>query len=167
MSIKRHMRRRHVKVFLDSNVILSGLLSDKGAPRVLLDILSLGLPFLSGATGKYNMMEIERNLKTKLSKALSVFKTYFPTIGLKILPLPKRERIETLVQWIDAKDAPVLASALSWQADYLITGDIKDFGTQTLRKAGLSIRIVSPASFVDEILPELIRLFGGSHESLI
>ncbi|HHT9124512.1 MAG TPA: PIN domain-containing protein [Candidatus Brocadiia bacterium] len=156
------MKRRHVKVFLDSNVILSGLLSDKGAPRVLLDILSLGLPFLSGATGEYNMMEIERNLNTKLPKALPVFKTYFPTIRLKLLPLPNRKSVDTIAQWINAKDAPVLASALSWHADYLITGNIKDFDTQMLRKAGLSIKIVSPASFVDETLPKLIHLSGES-----
>ncbi|MGR3310846.1 MAG: hypothetical protein ACUZ77_08720 [Candidatus Brocadiales bacterium] len=111
------------------------------------------------------MMEIERNLKTKLSKAVPVFKTYFPTVGLKLLPLPRRKDVETIVQWIDAKDAPVLASALSWQADYLVTGNIKDFDTQTLREAGLSIRIVSPASFVDKILPKLIHLFGESHDS--
>lgn len=57
------MAGRIVKLFLDSNVILSGLLSDKGAPRIILDILSLNLPFLSGLTGEFNLLEMERNLK--------------------------------------------------------------------------------------------------------
>ena len=55
------MAGRIVKLFLDSNVILSGLLSDKGAPRIILDILSLNLPFLSGLTGEFNLLEMERN----------------------------------------------------------------------------------------------------------
>jgi predicted nucleic acid-binding protein len=57
------MAKRSVRLFLDSNVILSGLLSERGAPRIILDLLNLGFPFLTGSTGKYNLIEIERNLK--------------------------------------------------------------------------------------------------------
>ena len=35
------MATKPVRVFVDSNVVLSGLLSEKGAPRILLDLLSL------------------------------------------------------------------------------------------------------------------------------
>jgi len=45
------MQKKVVRVFLDSNVILSGLLSEKGSPRILLDLLSLRLPFLAGDRG--------------------------------------------------------------------------------------------------------------------
>jgi hypothetical protein len=38
------MAIRIVRVFLDSNVILSGLLSDQGAPRTILDLLTLKVP---------------------------------------------------------------------------------------------------------------------------
>ena len=66
------MARKTLKIFLDSNVILSGLLSDKGAPRVILDILCLGPPFLKGATGEYNILEIERNIQKKLPAILDI-----------------------------------------------------------------------------------------------
>jgi predicted nucleic acid-binding protein len=56
-------QRKKCKVFLDSNVLLSGLFSDKGAPRIILDLLTLNLPMLAGATGRYNLIEVERNLK--------------------------------------------------------------------------------------------------------
>jgi hypothetical protein len=52
----------NVRIFLDSNVILLGLLSERGAPRILLNPLSLRLPFLIGSTGRYNLIEIERKL---------------------------------------------------------------------------------------------------------
>jgi hypothetical protein len=43
-------------------VILSGLLSERGAPRILIDLLSLRLPFLIGSMGRRNLIEIERKL---------------------------------------------------------------------------------------------------------
>ena len=76
------MARKAVRVFLDSNVILSGLLSDKGAPRIILDILSLKFRFLIGITGLYNIIEIERNLTKKLPAAIPIYKKYIPKINL-------------------------------------------------------------------------------------
>ena len=72
------MAKRAVKVFLDSNVILSGLLSHAGAPRIILDLLSVRFPVLKGMTGPYNLQEIERNLARKLPRAIPVFEQAFP-----------------------------------------------------------------------------------------
>jgi len=83
------MGKKVVSVFLDSNVILSGLFSERGAPRILLDLLSLGLPFLVGATGRYNLIEIERNLKKKMPGLLFLYKLYLPKVNLKVIPLPR------------------------------------------------------------------------------
>jgi predicted nucleic acid-binding protein len=99
-----------VRVFLDSNVIISGLLSDRGALRVILDLFSLDLPFLKGLTGSYNIIEIERNLNKKLPAVLPVYKEYLPKINLEIIPLPTREEIKKYVGATAAKDIPVLVS---------------------------------------------------------
>jgi len=87
------MAKRTFRIFLDSNVILSGLLSDKGAPRLVLDLLSLQLPFLIGLTGRYNLIEIERILRKKMPAILPVYKKYLPMLNLKIIPLPRPEEI--------------------------------------------------------------------------
>jgi len=50
---------------IKSRVILSGLLSDKGAPRIILDLLCLKLPVFIGEIERYNIIEIERNLRKK------------------------------------------------------------------------------------------------------
>ena len=86
--IKRLMGKKVVRVFLDSNVILSGLLSERGAPRILLDLLSLRLPFLIGSTGRYNLIEIERNLKNRMPGIGSVYKRYLPRLNLTVIPMP-------------------------------------------------------------------------------
>ena len=144
------------KVFLDSNVILSGLLSDKGSPRVILDVLSLNLPVLSGMTGKYNIVEIERNLKKKLPGMLSLYKKYLPAMNLKIVPLPSPDIVHKLSKYISGKDAPVLASAVSGKADYLVTGDKKDFFKPGFKRK-YGFQILSPSEFVEEVLHEILR----------
>jgi len=153
------MAKRIVRVFLDSNVILSGLLSEKGAPRTILDLLPLELPFLVGSTGRYNLIEIERNLKKKMPGVLSVYKRYFPKLNLKIIPLPRPEEIRDFSGRIVNKDVPVLVSTIRSKADFLVTGDKQHF--QKLKSPGdYSFKIVTPSEFIDLILPEVLKEIG-------
>ena len=150
------MAKRTVRVFLDSNVILSGLLSDRGAPRIILDLLSLELPFLAGSTGQYNLMEIERNLKKKIPGILSVYKKYLPSLNLTVIPLPWSEELREFSGKVAGKDIPVLVSAIRGKADYLVTGDRRHFeklkGMEAYR-----LKIVTPAEFINSIFPEIIK----------
>jgi predicted nucleic acid-binding protein len=144
------------KIFLDSNVILSGLISDKGPPRIILDVLTLRLPFLAGSTGKYNLIEIERNLKKKMPGLLSAYKRYLPRLYLKIIPLPRQAELREYSGQIMDKDIPVLVSAIRGKADFLITGDKQHFERlKTSRK--YPFKIVTPSDFIDDILPEIIK----------
>ncbi len=157
------MAKRAVRVFLDSNVILSGLLSDKGAPRIILDLLSLKLSWLEGVTGEYNLIEIERNLARKLPGALPVYKRYFPKLSLKIVPLPAGADVERYRGCIADKDVPVLVSAINGKADYLVTGDNKDFG-KIKNCATYPFKCVTPAEFLDGIAAEILTIAQTSKE---
>ena len=150
------MPKKKVKVFLDSNVILSGLFSDRGAPRIILDLLSLHLPILIGVTGQYNMIEIERNIKKKMPDILPLYKDFLPKLNLTIIPLPSLEDIKSLSGNISDKDVPVLASAITGKADFLVTGDKKDFlGPGT--KGKYPLKIVSPSEFLENVLSEILK----------
>jgi len=151
------MARKRVKVFLDSNVIISGLFSDKGTPRIILDLLSLELPLLSAATGKYNIIEIERNLLKKMPAILPVYKKYLKMLNLEVIPLPSSADIKKLSGHISDKDIPVLASAINGNADFLVTGDKKDFSKL---KCEYPFRILNPSEFLDIILPEILRVIN-------
>jgi predicted nucleic acid-binding protein len=153
------MAKRIIRVFLDSNVILSGLISDKGAPRIILDLLTLKLPFLAGCTGRFNLREIERNLKKKLPGILAVYRQYLPRLNLRIIPLPRKQELSAFAQTIADKDLPVLCSAIRGKADLLVTGDKRHF--QKLKAHGeYPLQIVTPAEFVDRILPEILKEMG-------
>jgi len=150
------MGKKVVRVFLDSNVILSGLLSERGAPRILLDLLSLRLPFLIGSTGRYNLIEIDRNLKNKMPGLLSLYKAYLPKLNLKIIPLPRPGDIRDFSGQIAEKDIPVLISAVRSKADFLVTGDKQHFGKmKELDK--YPFQVVTPSEFIDSILPEILK----------
>ena len=150
------MAKRTVRLFLDSNVILSGLLSDRGAPRIILDLLSLGLPFLMGSTGQYNLMEIERNLKKRMPSITSVYKRYLPLLNLTVIPMPKREELREFFGKITDKDIPVVVSAIKGKADFLITGDRRHF--EKLKEVEkYQFRIATPSEFIDSILPEILN----------
>jgi len=153
------MGKKVVSVFLDSNVILSGLFSERGAPRILLDPLSLGLPFLVGATGRYNLIEIERNLKKKMPSLLFLYKSYLPKVNLKVIPLPRPEEVRDFSGKIAEKDIPVLISAIRSKVDYLVTGDKQHFGKmKELDK--YPFHVVTPSEFLDSILPEILKELG-------
>lgn len=148
------MAKRGVKVFLDSNVIISGLFSDKGAPRVILDLLCLGLPVLTCATGEYNRIEIERNLTKKMQDILPIYRKYLPLLNPEVIPLPSPGEINKLSGTTSDKDIPVLASAIRAGADFLVTGDKKDF---IKLKGKNPFKILSPAEFLDVIMPEVLK----------
>jgi predicted nucleic acid-binding protein len=157
------MGKKVVRVFLDSNVILSGLLSERGAPRILLDLLSLKLPFLEASIGRYNLTEIERNLKNRMPGVWSVYKRYLPQLNLTVIPLPQSEELREFSGKIADKDIPVLVSAIQGKVDLLVTGDKKYFEKlKGIEKYHL--RIVSPSELVDSILPEILKEYEGKSE---
>jgi predicted nucleic acid-binding protein len=154
--MKRPMAKEAVRVFLDSNVILSGFISDRGAPRIILDILCLKLPFLTGMTGRYNIAEIERNLTRKIPDAIPVYRQYFPELNLTIVPLPSADEVLKFGSHISVKDVPVIISAINGKADFLVTGDKKDFG-KLMMKRDYPFRILSPSEFLDAIISEIVK----------
>jgi predicted nucleic acid-binding protein len=126
------------------------MLSDKGAPRIILDLLSLHLPGIIGITGEYNLVEVERNLTRKLPKALPVYQEYLPKLSLTVIPFPTVEELTEYCGAINNKDLPVLLSAIKGGADFLVTGDNKDFSLIN-DSHRYSLRVVSPAEFLEKI----------------
>lgn len=152
------MAKKSLKIFLDSNVILSGLVSWRGAPRLILDILSLDLPVLSGLTGRYNLIEIGRNIAKKMPAALPVFNDYFPKLKLEVISVPTPEELAPFRGAVGDKDLPVLVSVVNGQADYFVTGD-KNLISQIGQKGGFPFKTVSPADLLDKMLPTIL---GGN-----
>jgi predicted nucleic acid-binding protein len=154
------MAGKSIRVFLDSNVVLSGLLSDSGPPRVVLDLICARIPGLHAMTGDYNLAEIDRTLRRKLPRALPAWRRYRKQLSLEIIPLPNREEVDRYRGTIADKDVPVLVSAINGKCDLLVTGDRKDFGP-LVKKSSFPFRIVSPAICVELLAGWMARQEGS------
>lgn len=144
------MAKKPVRIFLDSDVILSGLMSDTGAPRLILDLLSMELPGLAAVTGRYNIVEIERNIRKKAPKALPVWVEYSPKLRIEIVPFPSPMDIAKHTGIVADKDTPVLVSALKGSANFVVTGDKKHFD-RAKKSGGYPFKISSPAEFLEDL----------------
>lgn len=148
ISTKRNMEKRKVRIFLDSNVILSGLISFQGAPGIILDLLSLDLPLIKGFTGKYNIIEIQRNINKKVPELYPVYTKYFSKTHLHIVALPSQEEVQNYTGAVSEKDIPVILSAEKCRADYLVTGD-KEL-IQSKEKNDFPFEITTPSEFLEK-----------------
>ena len=148
------MVKGKIKAFLDSNVIISGIISDKAAPRLILDLLCHEMPFILGATGHYNLEEIVRTITKKLPAARPVFDDFMSRLKLEIIPFPEEEKMEKYRGVIVDEDLPVIVSAIECRADCLVTGDKKHFGKIRNRK-DIPLKICSPSEFVETLVTRI------------
>ena len=149
------MAARAAKVFLDSNVLISGFISGGGPPRMILELLSRDQPYLCAATGRYNIIEIERDIAKKAPASLPTYMEHIKKLALTVVPMPTEAEVEAWPWPVARKDVPVLVSARSWGADFLVTGDKEHFdGLKTI--AELPFRILSPAEFLASVLPDVL-----------
>ena len=140
-----------LRVFLDTNVIFSGLYSSEGPAGVILEHFIDGK--LAVVISQQVLEEVISIIKEKLSESLPALRRLLLSVTLEIVKSPESHEIS---HWsktmIHSEDAVILAAAITAQPDYFITGD-KHFleNHEVLEKLGL--RIVSPAQFLER--------FGG------
>ena len=128
------------KVVYDTNVVVSGLLSSRGIPALLLDLIFNGrlMLFLSS--------EVFDEYKQVLAR---------PKFGIRAA---RREsvlsQLRSLSQWVEPRQRLALAGdpddnrflecALAGKVDFLVTGNLRHF-PKTLRDT----RVVSPRQFFE------------------
>ena len=132
-----------MRIFVDSDVIISSFLSQSGAAYFLLGTASLQL-FISSLSKKeletvVKRLGIESNMLTTL-----IENTLKVTMLLDSLPEIK----ESFKQYVlDENDAHILAGAKAAKADFLITYNVKDFKIDKIKK-DLGILTLTPGNFL-------------------
>ncbi len=134
------------RVFLDSNVIFSGLYSSKGAPSVILERFIEGK--LRVVVSQQVLDEVIRTIKAKLPEALPALRKLLVNAPPEIRKDPIPEEVKRWSGLLDVGDAAILAAAVAAQPDYFVTGD-RHFieNSEIAEKAGL--QIVTPAQFIE------------------
>jgi uncharacterized protein len=131
-----------MRVVLDTNVVVSGLLKSKGNPAQVLALVLAGAIQLTH--DKRNLAEYAEVLarpkfkfdKQRIQEVLAKLEEdglAVDTTGQRRLSLP------------DPDDEPFLCVALAGQADYLVTGNLADFPAERCRGCA----VISPAGFME------------------
>lgn len=130
-----------MRVFLDANILFSASLPKSHLAHFLKGLAERA-DLLSNV---YACEEAERNMVAKFPKSLPSLQKLCGVIELVPLGI-----FDPGVQ-LAAKDQPILCGAIAGEADYLLTGDKKDFGHLFGKRIG-GVAVVS----VELLLAELV-----------
>ena len=139
------MSKPNTRVFLDSNIVFSGLYSSRGAPGTILEYFIKGN--ISVIVSQQVLEEVIRTIKENLPEALPVLKRLLLNVPPEIVTDPKPEALERWTRRLSIEDAAILEAAIAAQPNYFITGDNHFVGNPDLAKVA-GIKIVTPAQFL-------------------
>ena len=89
------------------------------------------------------MAEVRRNLAAKLPEAAALFEEFLRVVSMQIHRPTAHDR-ERARELADAKDVPILASAVGAGARLLVTHNIRHF------RSGEGVRVARPRTLIEE-----------------
>lgn len=126
------------KVFVDSSVLFSAVISFKGYAR---DLIRYGIAGrVQLVTSNYVLAEVAKNLTDKQPKAAYILDQIVKTAGWLIIDAT-REEVWAAAEYTVLKDAPVVAAAVKAECEYLVTFDRKHLlnPSEVAKRSGLII----------------------------
>lgn len=139
-----------IRVFVDSNVLISAMQSEKSASRELLLLLCEEHHLMICS---YSLTEISGVLAKRFPHKLSEWDQFLSRLEFELVYTPTDPTTFPAPPIRDDKDLPILVSALLAQPDVLVTGD-QDFHTPQIKE---QLVVLTPSDF--------LRAFGheGRH----
>ena len=130
-----------MRIVVDTNVFVSGLLSPFGPPGTIVGLIAAGgLSLCYDARILAEYSEVLRRPKLSLAEEdVSALLLQVEARGELTSPMPLPARLP------DPHDEPFLEVAAAALADYLVTGNVRHFPAG----ARQNVRVVSPREFVD------------------
>lgn len=130
--------KKRPKIFLDSNVFISALYSEEGAPGKILNDFIMGKIYIIISQKVLN--EIIAVTKEKLPSVLAVLEKFLTSYPPEIIKDPTEESIKKWKNILNENHSVILESAVFCKPDYFITGDSHFFeNPDILQKSGLEI----------------------------
>lgn len=139
MSVNRY------RVFLDTNVVFSGIYSADGAPGSILDECVRGK--LDIVISRMVLDEVIRVFKEKLPRAIPLLTEFLLGAQPEVVPDPEFLEIEQWTKYMPVGDACIFTSAVAAEPDFFITGD-NHFLENPCLKDLVAFGILTPAQFV-------------------
>jgi predicted nucleic acid-binding protein len=153
--------QRRLRLFLDSNVLLGGILAEWGLDKAVLSLCAANIARLVLAQAVRDEVEENLHLHARLLPSVQadrLIEDYRRLIDLtdpEAIPYPAPDLVFANRSLIHHQaDVPVLLSAMAAQPDWLLSHNSKHFTEAVAKRAGL--RIATPSKFF-KTLSSLIR----------
>ncbi|ADY55515.1 protein of unknown function DUF132 [Syntrophobotulus glycolicus DSM 8271] len=130
-----------LRVFVDSNILISAVLSESSTASKLLTLL-IGQHHLIICS--YSITEISKVIERKFPKIIPKWDKFLTTLEFRIAYTPSDLSAIKVPHIRDPKDLPILVSAMVAQPDILVTGDF-DFHTPEIQE---HFAVMTPADFL-------------------
>ncbi|MBI4227080.1 MAG: putative toxin-antitoxin system toxin component, PIN family [Candidatus Omnitrophica bacterium] len=133
------------RVFLDTNVLVSGVLSRTGASAAILDLAEA--EEILAVVSRQVLVEADRVFSAKFPHLLERYRLFIKNLAPLLADDPTPHAVKEAAQAIDADDAPILAAAKHARVEYLVTLNTRHFHTEKAR-AYLPCPILTPLEFL-------------------
>jgi predicted nucleic acid-binding protein len=130
-----------MRVFLDANILFSAAFPNSHLAEFLAELQHHAVLL----TNTYAIAEARRNITAKQPARVAAHERFVAT--LELVP---QHVMDPGVRLAD-KDRPILSGAILGNADYLLTGDRKDFG-HLFGKTVRGVMIVSVQNLLSELI---------------
>lgn len=114
-----------MRVFLDANILFSAAWKSGADAALLFDLAEAGHARLN--TSRLALEEARRNIERKRPARQPILERFARQVSLGKEPLPSHLAVAR-EHGLPDKDVPILAAAIAQRADWLVTGDRRDFG---------------------------------------
>lgn len=132
-----------MRIVLDTNVLVRGLLNPSGFPGRIIDLIlggSITLLYDDRILAEYEDVLARPQLKIKKELSASVL-GFFRLSGERVTAMPLPSDLSP-----DPDDVPFMEVALSGKADALVTGNLKHF-----KNAPVEVAVLSPNEFIKKL----------------
>ena len=131
------------KIFVDSDVVISSLISQAGAAYLLIHNIKLDR-FISNVSFKELVIVAER-LDLGQEKLSMLIENKFKQIQLKKTMDKLKKKFEDYV--LDINDAHIVAGAVEVKAKFLVTYNVRHFKEDKIRQ-DFGITVITPANLI-------------------
>lgn len=135
------------RIFLDSSVLISGIISQTGASSAILDLGEAGEIVIVLSKGV--LIETDKVFEKKFPDLIGDFREFIKSLSPVIIDDPTPQETREAESVIHKDDALILAAAQKAEIHYLVSLDTKHFHGIKARQY-LKNPIVTPAQFLTE-----------------
>lgn len=136
-----------LKIFVDSDVVISSLISSTGAAYLLLNQTDQLNLFVSNISDK-EIDKVAKRLRLDTEKAKNLIKKRFAVVQLKGTDKDIKLAFDEYV--LDTNDAHIVAGAKAAHTQFLVSYNIKHFKAEKL-KEDFNILLTTPANLLQYI----------------